>query len=82
MSDEIEQLRGKVRFINDIMEHIEVGVKLSEELDEHTEICAISKHSGKTIDIERYSDDLFNILLDMVPKQLAEDIKILKETIK
>lgn len=81
MSEEIKQLRDKVRYINDIMDSIEEGATLSEKLDEHTEICAVSGR-GEEINIERYSDDLFNALLDMVPAQLAEDIKLLKGTIK
>ena len=82
MTEEIKQLRGKVRFINDIMDRIETNTRLRDKLDEYTEICAVDYRDGAEIDIESYSDDLFNVLLDLVPAQLEKDIKLLKETIK
>ena len=82
MTDEIKQLRSKVRYINEIMDRIEINAKLSDQLDEHTEICAVDGRDGAEIDIDQYSNDLFNELLDMVPEQMAEDIKLLKEKIK
>lgn len=81
MADEIKELRDKVGRINEIMRRIELNARLERELDEHTEICAVDGR-GAEINIEPYSNDLFNNLLELVPEQLEADIKLLKETIK